>query len=259
MVNIEEGPNAGHSINIPLEREELEFGYGADRAEFHKVCTGDGCNIHFKPMAPPRSMPSNIFTIPGVPPTQYALDECVLRMPSEHTVNHNHYPLEVQCHHTMEDEHGHGKRKGILSTLYEVGVSEEDGESFSPWVETFVDQLPPDSGAPRLVMPFNFGMTGSAGPSRYYTYDGSQTGGDCSEDATWYIMYDPVGISQAQLDKLMMNMTHHASGWHAPRALQDLNGRHPYGCHHAHVGSTTTASIGALSLILAMVSFFGRA
>lgn len=180
-------------------------------------------------------------TVPGT--GTYTLTHCVVRMPSEHTVNHNQYALEVQCHHTMDGTEE--KRKGILSTLYEVSSP----SSFIAQLET---QMPQNATTALAVKSFSFGgAIGTAGQTRYHSYSGSQTTGDCKEDVDWYIMYDPTGVSQSQLDKLQANMN---TTWKPARHLQKPYGRHPLACHHPHEDGAATAGLGFLSFALVLFS-----
>jgi len=222
-------------FNIPLERPELAVNYATVPAEAKRVCD-NGCYVHITPSATESKLPC--FEVPEI--GKYTLTHCVVRMPSEHTVNHKRYPLEVQCHHTMDgtDE----KRKGVLSTLYEAT---DKASGFIGQLET---QMPNSTGG-ITIKDFSFSHIGTAGLTRYHSYAGSQTIGDCKEDADWYIMYDPTGVTQAQLDKLSASMT-----WMAPRPQQNLYGRHPEGCHHHHEDGAATACLGMLSFALALIS-----
>lgn len=248
MVTIDQG-DGDEQFNIPLERPKLKLNYGSSGAELKKHCEADGCSLHITPKS--AFATSNMLEVPGK--GSYALDKCVIRMPSEHTVNHNRYPLEVQCHHTMEHtDHG---RRGILSVLYEV-----NGQA-SPFIGQFMTTMPADDTAPSTLKVADFGVIGGAGPSRYHTYSGSQTTGDCKEDADWIVMYDPTGINQAQLDTLTKSMSFNAAGWKPARNIQRHFGRHPEACHHPHVeeGSAGSATLGALSMTLVMLSLLSRA
>merc|ERR1719487_265569 len=224
--------------------------YAANRAELKKVCEDDGCTLHIEPKSDVAV--TNVLSVPGF--GSYMLDHCVVRIPSEHTLNGNRYPLEVQCLHTME--YTDFKRKGMLSTLYEVG---SEGKS-SSFVSEFENDMPRDLTSTNAVKGFYFSPTGTAGKSRYHTYKGSQTTGDCREDVDWFVMYDPTSITQGQLDKLKNNMTDHPYGWKPARPLQHLYGRQPEACYHTDhcEDAAAPAAMGVLSLALAISSIVAR-
>jgi hypothetical protein len=239
---IDTGANEGETYNMPMERPKLAMAYGANRAELRQVCDSDGCVLDILPAG--EAPGANMLEVPGV--GSYSLDNCVIRIPSEHTVHHNQYPMEVQCLHTMEGTEG--RRKGMVSTLYEITSAD------SAFIGQLMDKMPTDDTFPTTVEGFNFSPTGTAGLSRYHSYRGSRTTGDCREDVDWYVMYDPTGISQAQYVEISGAMG--AAGWKTPRPLQGLYGRHAEGCHH-HVieeGAASPISVSILSLALAVLS-----
>jgi len=249
-VKITDGANEGETINIPNERSELSLNYAASTATLTKNCETDGCVLKMVPQSD--VVVPNMMKIPGDGhDSTYALDFCVLRMPSEHTVNHVHYPLEVQCHHTMEHGGHRTKRKGILSTFYEIGINKDDEETNSGWIGSFEKVVPPTQTATSLIKGFNFNPTGAAGKTRYYSYKGSNTTGDCMEDVDWYVMYDVTGMSQAQHD--ILNKT---IGRKAPRVTQELYGRVPEGCHHQKAAAAPM-TLG-LALAVAIFCILGR-
>jgi len=229
------------SFNIPEERPAIKLNYGASEMEIEKVCndSGGACMLNLHPKSPADSLAKNMMEVAGADhPRKYKLDHCTVRMPAEHLINGRVAPLEVQCHHTMEHT-GH-KRKGMLSTLYMVG------KSASSFIGAFENNLPSKAGFVGFTsVKGPWTPTGSAGLTRYHSYKGSQTSGDCAEDVDWFVMYDPTGASQAQLDKLAA-----APGltWMPARPLQDLFGREPEGCPTHHAGARGAAGLSALAL-----------
>lgn len=244
-----DGINAGKEYNMPLERPEMELAYGSSTAELRKVCYDDGCTLHVTPKdATPTS---NIVKVPGV--GSYDLDHCVVRIPSEHTVHHNTYPMEIQCVHTMEGTDG--RRKGIFSTLYEATGKASD------FIGNLQASMPTDDTFPSVTEPGAFDFSkwiGTSGKTRYHSYKGSHTTEDCKEDADWYVMYDASGVNLDQINALKASMS---KGWKPARHPQKLYGRHPDGCHHHEIeeGAAVPTSIGALSLALVALSLFARA
>jgi carbonic anhydrase len=267
----------GHkeSFNIPDELYPLALKYGTSQIKVEKVCTDHGCLLKVAPVQSAVAA-SNTFQAQGDHHHRvYALEHCDLRMPSEHTIDGHEFPLEVQCHHVMEEHTGKhtGKtRKGILSILFMTGTAEArenaDGdsipakESSSDFVAEFEDKLPTwdektKKSTSRLVPGGFSSVIGSSSKKRYHSYAGSQTTGHCTEDVDWYVMYDPAGISAAQLEKLKGNMTDHPKGWMTPRPIQELYGREPQGCpvHHADPNSAPAAALSTLTLIALSLSF----
>jgi carbonic anhydrase len=260
----------GHAehFNIPDEQSPIALNYGSSQMTVEKVCTDHGCLLKVAPMQ--GAVVSNTFEAPGDHHhRKYKLDHCELRMPSEHTINGHEFPLEVQCHHVMEHTE---RRKGILSILFMRGTAKardtSDGETIaaaetsSAFVAAFENKMPTwnnktkTSTKPLLSGSFS-DVIGSASKQRYHSYSGSQTTGHCTEDVDWFVMYDPAGISAAQLKKLAGNMSDHPKGWMGPRPIQDLYGREPQGCpvHHADPNSAPAAAISTLTLIALSLSF----
>jgi len=249
--------------NIPLEREEMEVMYGAEEGTIKRRCKArsdggpDDCNLVLIPQNDVTH--SNNLNVPGF--GVYNLEECVIRMPAEHTVNNWRYAMEMQCHHTLEGTEG--KRKGIVSTFYENGMAEDEegnkAETSSGFVEGFASKLPGGNEA-ILLKPFSFSPMGGAGLTRYYSYRGSQTTGNCAENVDWFVMYDPTGISKAQKSKLRdafgRNETDQTT-WMPPRHLQPAYGRHADGCHHHHDAAPAVGCF--VSLAVMVFSVLGRA
>jgi len=226
------------SFNIPEERPAIKLSYGASEMEIEKVCNSSkACMLNLHPKSPADSTATNMMEVAGADhPRRYKLDHCTVRMPAEHLINGRVAPLEVQCHHTLEHT-GH-RRKGILSTLYMASAA-------SGFIGAFENNLPSTDGTAgkTTVKGVSWAPIGTAGVTRYHSYSGSQTSGDCSEDADWFVMYDPTGVSQAQLDKLAGNMT-----WMAARPAQDRYGREPEGCPVHHADAHGAAGLSALTL-----------
>jgi len=247
-------------FNIPNERPELKISYGADGMELEKVCPPDsdhGCELKVTPKSD--FTPINMLEVPGgAHSKKYTLTHCVVRIPAEHTVNGRKFPLEVQCHHNMD---GHGdlsRRKGILSTLYMVGRTSENDETTSGFLSFILPKMPTwdtvsKTSTKTTVFPAAWEPTGSAGMTRYHSYAGSQTTGQCTEDVDWYVMYDPTGLTQAQFNILKTNMTDNAGGWANARPVQNNFGREPAGCpeHHGEPGNAPIAA-GLSTLAIAL-------
>jgi carbonic anhydrase len=248
----------------------MKFNYNADRATVERICEAKGCYVKMTPGSDIGVFLENSWTIPGDPTQTFQLEHCILRMPSEHTFNGISYPLEVQCQHYQDGTDK--KRKGILSVLYETGMSsyedEEPKETFSAFIASLEQNLP-NVTASKVVKPFTFAPQGDktitmgedtmpAGMTRYVNYIGSHTVGNCEENAEWYVMYDPRGVGAAQLKTLKESFS---QGWHPPRPAQKLYGRHPDGCMHDPIpeDAASPTALGAIALALAVFSAVARA
>jgi len=222
----------------------MALSYGATEMEIEKSNRGSttaGYVLNLYPKSPTgTTAATNKMTVAGAEHTRtYVLDHCTARMPAEHLINGRVAPLEIQCHHTMEHTAGKKARKGIVSTLYMASATATSG-----FVEAFANKQGATAGATgKKTVKASWSPTGSAGLTRYHSYPGSQTTGDCVEDVDWFVMYDPTGVSQAQLDLLKKSMT-----WKAARAAQDLYGREPEGCPTHHAGSAGAAAISIFTL-----------
>lgn len=239
-------------FNIPNEREDLKIGYGSGKMTLEKVCHATGCELKITP----ESETSNELIVPSSDPHHpktYSLDHCNVRIPAEHTINGHKFPLEVQCQHYLE--HTGQRRKGILSTLYMV--NKESG-----FLTNLANGMPAydktKKTSTKSVVEAMISPTGTAGYSRYFTYAGSQTTGECTEDADWIVMYDPTGMSQGEFDALKKNMSDTPSGWMPARPVQHLYGREPEGCpeHHGEPDNALAAGLSTMTLAVVLSFLF---
>lgn len=124
---------------------------------------------------------------------------------SEHTVNGEHYPMEVHFVHKGKDG------------LAVVGIFFEEGEN-NDLLTKYLSNFPNKKGV------FNADetiMLSSLLPEdlSYYHYDGSLTTPPCSEIVDWYVLQEPLKASKEQLEQ-MSEILH---GNYRP--VQALNGR----------------------------------
>jgi carbonic anhydrase len=119
----------------------------------------------------------------------YALIQFHFHAPSEHTVDGNHYPMEMHFVHQADD-----------GSLAVVGVFMEEG-AHNPGIEPLWKQLNIGVGKKTVIqIPDNFdAYIFSGGTSAVYHYDGSLTTPPCSEGVKWFIRKRPAQLSKEQI------------------------------------------------------------
>ena len=142
----------------------------------------------------------------------YALVQFHFHAPSEHTVNGEHYPMEMHFVHQAED--------GALAV---VGVFIEAG-AHNPGIAPLWAQLAEAPGNKATVrIPAGFAdHIFSGGASAVYHYDGSLTTPPCSEGVKWYIRKTPAQLSKEQIASFTAVYDHNN------RPIQALNERTVY-------------------------------
>lgn len=142
----------------------------------------------------------------------YALVQFHFHAPSEHTVEGEHYPMEMHFVHQAED--------GALAV---VGVFIEEG-AHNPGIAPLWAQLAEAPGNKATVrIPAGFAdHVFSGGASAVYHYDGSLTTPPCSEGVKWYIRKKPTQLSKEQIAAFTAVYDHNN------RPVQALNNRKLY-------------------------------
>lgn len=117
----------------------------------------------------------------------FNLDHVHFHTPSEHYIDGAPYPMEAHFVHKAADG-----SLGVIGIMFKVGAH-------NPVIEGIWQNVPQAGGVKQVDgVEINAGdlMPESKG---YYTYDGSLTTPPCTEGVTWYVMKDPIELSQAQL------------------------------------------------------------
>jgi carbonic anhydrase len=142
----------------------------------------------------------------------YALVQFHFHAPSEHTVDGEHFPMEMHFVHQAED--------GALAV---VGVLIEEGAENSS-IAPLWKQLARAPGTEATVqIPAEFAdhlFTGD--PGGVYHYGGSLTTPPCSEGVSWYVRRTPTRLSQDQIAAFTAVYEHNN------RPVQALNDRTLY-------------------------------
>ena len=140
----------------------------------------------------------------------YTLKQFHFHTLSEHTVNGQHYPMEVHLVH--QDASG---QKAVV-----VAVFVEQGQE-NAFLKNFSEHLPSDDPSDHTYGEAKEVNVGNLLPTdhAYYTYSGSLTTPPCSQIVSWVIMKNPVPASADQLGRFESILHHNY------RPTQDLNGR----------------------------------
>ncbi len=119
----------------------------------------------------------------------YQLETVTPHTPSEHQIDGQSYPLEVQLLHsqTFGDV-------AVVSILFDIGEA-------NPIVQEIIDNAPAEIGSVEVTGMLNARdlMTRDLG---YYSYKGSITTPPCAEPVDWFVMLEIGTVSQAQIDAL---------------------------------------------------------
>ncbi len=127
----------------------------------------------------------------------YLLEQFHFHVPSEHTIDQRHFPMEMHLVH-------HNERHEVAV----VAVFMEEGKH-NPFFETFLEHAPSKVGEvsddhSHSVNP----MTLLPERRSYYRYSGSFTTPPCTEGVIWAVMQDPIEVSVEQIKKFRSLVGH---------------------------------------------------
>lgn len=108
---------------------------------------------------------------------------------SEHTINGNHFPLEVHFVHKHSDTDF-----AVLGIMFTEGAENE-------LFKKYLDKFPIKKGEYKAVEMFDLLSLFPKNKS-YYHYSGSLTTPPCTEVVSWYVLKNPVEASKEQIEKL---------------------------------------------------------
>ncbi len=127
----------------------------------------------------------------------YLLEQFHFHTPSEHTIDHRHYPMELHLVH-----HNERHETAVVAVFMEEG-------KHNPFFEAFLEHAPAKAGEVNddrnhAVNPINLL------PERksYYLYSGSFTTPPCSEGVAWIVMQDSIEVSAEQIKKFRSLVGH---------------------------------------------------
>jgi len=127
----------------------------------------------------------------------YLLEQFHFHAPSEHTIDHVHYPMELHLVH-----HNERHEAAVVAVFMKEGTHNE-------FFEKFLEHAPKKAGEvvddhehtinPATLIPKN---------RSYYRYFGSYTTPPCHEGVIWAVMHDPIEVSAEQIKKFRILMGH---------------------------------------------------
>ncbi len=125
---------------------------------------------------------------------------------SEHTIDKQHFPLEVHFVHKHSD-----KDYAVIGIMFKEGKE-------NALFQKYLDKFPVKKGEFKSDDMIDLYKLMPANKSYYY-YDGSLTTPPCTEIVSWYVFKNPVEASKAQIDQFSKILDHNY------RPVQPLNGR----------------------------------
>lgn len=127
----------------------------------------------------------------------YLLEQFHFHTPSEHTIDHKHYPMELHLVH-----HNERHETAVVAVFMEEG-------KHNPFFETFLEH------APSKVGEVNYDQNQSLNPinllperKSYYLYSGSFTTPPCTEGVIWMVLHDPIEVSAEQIKRFRTLVGH---------------------------------------------------
>jgi len=125
---------------------------------------------------------------------------------SEHTINGEHFPLEVHFVH----KHDAGDY-AVIGVVFKEGSENE-------LLNKYLDNFPKSKGEYKSDDMINL-MSLLPKNKDYFNYSGSLTTPPCSEVVNWYVLKNPLTASKKQLELFSKILNHNY------RPIQDLNDR----------------------------------
>jgi carbonic anhydrase len=141
----------------------------------------------------------------------YALVQFHFHAPSEHTVDGEHFPMEMHFVHQADD--------GALAVL---GVPVAEGAPNAGIAPLLAQVAHAPGTATTIRMPVDFAEHVFTGVTGIYHYSGSLTTPPCSEGVNWYIRKTPTELSKEQIAEFTEVYDHNN------RPVQALNERTLY-------------------------------
>lgn len=138
--------------------------------------------------------------------TDYKLLQFHYHTPSEHTIDGNHYPIEVHFVHKNSDTNF-----AVLGVLFKEGAS-------NTLFDTYLENFPTSEGEFKSKDSIDL-LSLFPNNKSYYNYKGSLTTPPCSEVVNWYVLKTPLTASKQQIEIFSKILNNNY------RPVQSLNGR----------------------------------
>ena len=143
----------------------------------------------------------------GLDGKRFLLQQFHFHSPSEHTVDGNHFPMEMHLVHQAEDG-----TLGVVAVFIQEG---QHNEAFEPIWSVMPDINHPAREGKVAVD----AMKLLPNDHTYYAYDGSFTTPPCTEHVKWAVLTTPVSLSKQQIERFRAVIKGNN------RPVQPLNGR----------------------------------
>jgi carbonic anhydrase len=140
---------------------------------------------------------------------EFALKHLSFHIPSEHTYNNKHFPMEIQFAHQSNNG-----QLAYISLMVATGKS-------SRTLRKLQRQLPANAGESKLLAANALrNLQKKQRVANYYRYNGSLTTPPCDEGVRWFIMNQPLKISKPHFQQFRQAIKQDNN-----RPVQALNAR----------------------------------
>ena len=140
---------------------------------------------------------------------EFVLKRLEFHIPSEHTIDGEHFPMELQFIHESKDN-----QIAIVSRMVVPGRPDRT-------LHKLFEDLPMDAGkSERLPANALRNIEVRKKFGNYYKYNGSTTTPPCTEGVRWFLMNPPMTFSKEQYEKLKTAIKQDNN-----RPIQKLNAR----------------------------------
>ena len=184
-------------IRHPQKADLPEIRFAYHPSPLHIIDNGHTIMINYRP--------GSVISVGG---KKYELKQFHFHMPSEETIEGKAFDMSVHLVHS--DEQGN---------LAVVAVLLQQGED-NPLVRELWNDLPQEKGTETIFETIEIDASRILPAERgYYTFSGSLTTPPCTENVMWFVLKNPVSVSQAELVQFSQVYRHNA------RPIQPVNDR----------------------------------
>lgn len=118
---------------------------------------------------------------------------------SEHTLDNEHFPLEMQCLHSNASDIENASSRGLLMVSYMFSLATDN-----PFLDVIIQYLVAiqNPGQSVEIPPFPLYYLMPAFYTQFYSYHGSMTEPPCHRGVEWFINPIPLAIGERQLHEI---------------------------------------------------------